>query len=82
MNGENEIRQLLTEIRDTQREHLGEYRRVTERLLELQQRAVARQERIGHLYRRILVVGGGLVAVLLMLLAYLLTRWSRSLFGI
>ncbi len=78
----DDIGRLLTEIRDIQREHLAEYRGVTERLLELQQRAVARQELVGHLYRRILVVGGGLVAILLMLLAYLLTRWSRYLFGI
>jgi CHASE3 domain sensor protein len=71
MNGDPEIRQLLTEIRDTQREHLAEYRRVTERSLELQQRAVARQEQMGHLYRRLLIVGGGLIAMLLALLVYL-----------
>jgi ferric-dicitrate binding protein FerR (iron transport regulator) len=78
----DEIRQLLKEIRDTQREHLAEYRRVTERSLELQQRAVARQEQIANVYRRLLIVGGGLVAALLALLVYLLVRWSRYLFGI
>jgi CHASE3 domain sensor protein len=78
----DEIGRLLQEIRDTQREHLTEYRRVTERSLELQQRAVARQEQWGHLYRRLLVVGGGMVAILLALLVYLLARWSRYLFGI
>jgi hypothetical protein len=31
---------LLTEIRDLQREHLAEYRRVTERSLEMQERAM------------------------------------------
>jgi hypothetical protein len=77
-----EIGRLLQEIRDTRREHLAEYRRVTERSLELQQRAVARQEQWGHLYRRFLVVGGGMVAILLALLVYLLDRWSRYLFGI
>ena len=46
MDGGDEIRQLLRDIRDAQREHLAEYRRVTERSLELQQRAVARQEQI------------------------------------
>lgn len=81
MDGD-EIRQLLKEIRDTQREHLAEYRRVTERSLELQQRAVARQEQIANVYRRLLIVGGGLVAALLALLVYLLVRWSRYLFGI
>jgi CHASE3 domain sensor protein len=78
----DEIGRLLREIRDTQREHLAEYRRVTERSLELQQRAVTRQEQFGHLYRRILVVGGGMVAILLVLLLYILAKWSRPLFGI
>jgi CHASE3 domain sensor protein len=81
MDGD-EIRQLLKEIRDTQREHLAEYRRVTERSLDLQQRAVARQEQMANVYRRLLIVGGGLVAALLALLVYLLVRWSRYLFGI
>jgi len=78
----DEIRRLLQEIRDTQREHLAEYRRVTERSLELQQRAVARQEQMANVYRRLLIVGGGLVTALLALLVYLLARWSRYLFGI
>ena len=82
MNDDREIRTLLTEIRDAQREHLAEYRRVTERSLELQQRAVARQEHMAHLYRRLVVTGGGLVAILLVLLVYLLVRWSRYLFGV
>ena len=77
---DDEVRQLLREIRDAQREHLAEYRRVTERSLELQQRAVGRQEQLGHLYRRLLGVGGVLVAVLLSLLVYLLVRWARYLF--
>ena len=82
MEGDDETRRLLREIRDAQREQLAEYRRVTERSLELQQRAVTRQEQIGHLYRRLLLVGGVLVAALLMLLVYLLVKWSRYLFAI
>jgi type VI protein secretion system component VasF len=81
MDGSDEIRQLLREIRDTQREQLAEYRKVAERSLELQQRAVARQEQIGHFSRRLMVGGGVLIAVLLMLLVYLLARWWRYLFG-
>jgi ferric-dicitrate binding protein FerR (iron transport regulator) len=81
MEGGEEIRQLLREIRDAQREHLEEYRRVAERSLELQQRAVARQEQIGRLSRRLALVGGTLVAGLLTLLVYLLARWSGQLFG-
>ena len=82
MESGEEIRRLLQDIRDAQREHLAEYRRVAERSLELQQRAVARQEQIGQIYRRLILVGGILVAALLTLLVYLLVRWSRPLFGI
>jgi len=78
----DDIRQLLREIRDGQREQLAEYRRVTERSLELQQHAVGRQEQLGQIYRRLLVAGGSVVAVLLVLLVYILVRWSRYLFGI
>jgi hypothetical protein len=78
----DEIRQLLREIRDAQREQLAEYRRVTERSLELQQRAVGRQEQLAQVYRRLLVAGGTVVAMLLVLLVYILVRWSRYLFGI
>ena len=77
---DDEVRQLLREIRDAQREQLAEYRRVTERSLELQQRAVGRQEQLGQLYRRLMLAGGTIVAVLLVLLVYLLLRWSRYLF--
>ena len=82
MESDDETRRLLREIRDAQREQLAEYRRVTERSLDLQQRAVTRQEQIGHLYRRLLLVVGVLVAALLVLLVYLLVKWSRYLFAI
>ena len=88
MESDDEIRLLLRDILDAQREHLAEYRCVTERSLELQQRAVAQQEQLSHLYRRLVLVGGGLVAVLLavliylVLIYYLLAGWSRYLFGV
>ena len=78
----DEIQKLLREIRDTQREHLAEYRNVTQRSLELQQRAVARQEQIGHFTRQIVLAGGLLVLPLLALLIYILVKWSRPLFGV
>jgi ferric-dicitrate binding protein FerR (iron transport regulator) len=81
MESGDEIRQLLREIRDAQREHLAEYRRVAERSLELQQRAVARQEQLGQFSRKLIGVGGILVVALLALLVYLLARWWRYLFG-
>jgi hypothetical protein len=82
MDDGDEIRQLLRDIRDAQREQLAEYRRVAERSLELQQRAAARQEQFGQLYRRMALVGGILVTTLLFLLVYLLAKWSRYLFGL
>jgi ferric-dicitrate binding protein FerR (iron transport regulator) len=72
--------ELLEQIRDAQREHLAEYRRVTQQSLDLQQRAVERQQELGRLYRRVVLVGGVAVAVLLALLLYLLVRWSPYLF--
>ena len=65
---DDEIHQLLREIRDSQREQLAEYRRVTERSLELQQRAVTRQEQFGRLYRRITAVTGAIIVFVLVLL--------------
>jgi hypothetical protein len=76
----DEIRHLLREIRDVQREQLAEYRRITERSLELQQRAVGRQEQLGHLYRRLMLAGSSVFVLLLILLVYLLVKWSRHLF--
>jgi type VI protein secretion system component VasF len=80
MDGDDRIERLLEEIRDSLREQLAEYRRVAQQSLELQQRAVARQERFGQVYRRLVALGGVLVAVLLALLVYLLVRWSHYLF--
>jgi len=80
MEGDEHTRRLLEEIRDAQREYLAEYRRVTQQSLELQQRAVARHEQIGLIYKRIVLLGGVLVAGLLSLLLYLLVRWSHYLF--
>ena len=80
MEADEHTHRLLEEIRDAQREHLAEYRRVTRQSLELQQRAVARQEQISLIYKRIVLLGGLLVAVLLGLLLFLLVRWSHYLF--
>ena len=79
---DDEVRQLLRDIRDAQREQLAEYRGVTERSLELQQRAVTRQEQLGQVYRRLMASAGIVVALLLVLLVYILVKWWRYLFGI
>ena len=80
MDADHDTRKLLEEIRDAEREHLAEYRRVTTQSLELQQRSVARQEQFGRIYKRIVLLGGALIAALLGLLLYLLVRWSPYLF--
>jgi ferric-dicitrate binding protein FerR (iron transport regulator) len=80
MEPEDRTHTLLEEIRDAQREHLAEYRRVTQKSLDLQQRAVDRQQELGRLYRRVLLLGGVLVIALMALLLYLLARWSHYLF--
>lgn len=88
MDRDDEIRQLLRELRDAQRETLAEFRGATERSLDLQQRAIAQQEQLRRLFRRLTTVGAGLVAVLLALLLFLvliyflLSGWSRYLFGV
>jgi hypothetical protein len=80
MDSDEPTRKLLEEIRDVGREHLAEYRRVTQESLELQRRAVGRQEQIGGVYRRVLIVGGGLFLILMVLLLYLLLRYADYLF--
>jgi hypothetical protein len=81
MERDDDTHRLLQEIRDAEREHLAEYRRVTQQSLDLQQRAVTRQEQITQIYKRVVLIGGILVAALLGLLLYLLVRWSHRLFG-
>ncbi len=80
MEADERTHRLLEEIRDAQREHLAEYRRVTDQTLELQRRIVTRQEQVGHLYKRVVLVAGLLVAGLLGLLLYILVRRSDVLF--
>jgi hypothetical protein len=88
MHPDDDIKRLLSEMRDAQREQLAEHRRVTDRLLELQQRGLAQQEQLSHLHRWLVRVGGGLLAVLLavvvflVLIYFLLAGWSRYLFGV
>jgi hypothetical protein len=80
MEADDHTHKLLEEIRDAQREYLAEYRRVTQQSLELQQRAVARQEQVSLIYKRIVLLGGMLFAGLLSLVLFLLVRWLPYLF--
>jgi len=74
MQNSDEITRILVEIRDAQLEQLAEYRKVTQKSLELQQRAVNRQEQLGRLYRIVVLVGTLLIIPLIILLVYLLGR--------
>jgi len=66
--------ELREEIRDLQSEHLAKYKEVTARSLELQQQAVTRQEQLSLVYMRVVIAGAGLVAFIVVLIFYLLTK--------
>ena len=65
---ESDELKLLTEIRDAQREHLAEYRKVAQESLALQKQAVARQEQVVKLYRRVVVAGSAVILLALIFL--------------
>ena len=79
MNEPDEISELLREIRDIHTEHLNEYKRVTQRSLELQERAVERQENIGRLYVRVILASAilvlGIIAVIIYVISFLPKRY-------
>ena len=72
MQESDEIKQLLGEIRDQQREYLTEYRKVTQRSLDMQQQAVNRQEKIARLYVLVVIAGAILVLFIVILVIYLI----------
>jgi len=79
MEDQKRIETLLEEIRDAQRESLDEYKRVTSQSLELQARAVTRQEQLGKTYRAALIASAiliiGIILLIFYLLQYLPTRY-------
>ena len=80
MTDDQRTHTLLEEIRDVQKESLAEYRRVTQQSLELQRQATARQQQMVQVYRRVLLVAILITVPLLVLLMFLLLRWSDRLF--
>lgn len=72
MDSSEDIKRLLGEIRDVQRTHLAEYQRVAQQALDLQTRAVARQEQFSRIYKGALVAGTVLVVVVLAMILYIL----------
>jgi ABC-type glycerol-3-phosphate transport system permease component len=73
----NYLQTLFVEIRDLQREHLTEYRMVTQQSLELQQRSIARQERFAGLYRRVVAAAATLIVVIVIIIVLLMGRIFR-----
>jgi len=71
---DDQLRTILEEIRDTQREHLAEYRRVAERSVSLQKEAVERQQQIAALYRKVVLVAAVIVAAGIAFIVYGLSR--------
>ena len=80
MTDDQRTHTLLEEIRDVQKESLAEYRRVTQQSLDMQRQAVTRQQQMVQVYRRVLLVGVLVTVPLLVLLMFLLFRWSDRLF--
>ena len=70
MQESSEIKEILTELRDAQREHLAEYKKVTGRSLELQEQAVQRQEQLAKTYRVALIVSAVLITGIACLIFY------------
>jgi len=67
---------LLTEILETQRAHLDEYRKVTSESLRLQRQSVEAQARYIRLLRPMLIAGAVVVAGLLVYVLWL-SRFIR-----
>jgi CHASE3 domain sensor protein len=74
MEPTTELAQLLREIRDTQREHLAEYRRMAQRSVEMQETAIARQARFATLYRGVVIFVVVVVLGLIGLVVHLMGR--------
>ncbi len=77
---DNEIRDLLREIRDEQRAHVEEHRRAAAATAEKERELLARQQRAARTARRLALGVGTVVLALLALLVFLLARWWRYLF--
>ena len=76
MNENPRTEQLLSEILETQRAHLEEYKRVTSQSLDLQRQGVDTQSRHVRLYRRVLYVLAIVLAGLVVYIAWLTRRVS------
>ncbi|MDX1739864.1 MAG: hypothetical protein R3178_01165 [Rhodothermales bacterium] len=72
MQHDDQILRLLEEIRDDQRVLIEEYRRVANSALDLQNKAVDRQESLGRLYKGVVAAGAVLVVAIIAVIVWLL----------
>lgn len=75
MESNDDIRRLLEEIRDTQREHLAEYREAARRSVALQEDGLERQRSVIALYKRWMAVGAVVLVPLTGFVFYLIWRY-------
>lgn len=71
MTPEERIEKLLTEIRDGQRAHLEEYRRVTGESLRVQRESYESQTGHIRMYRRLALIGMIIIAALFVYILWL-----------
>ena len=71
MADERNTEELLGRILEVQRQHLEEYKRVTSQSLELQRQGVDTQARHVRMYRKFIVAGGVVFAILVVYLLWL-----------
>ena len=76
MSQDDKTERLLAEILEVQRAHLDEYKRVTAQSLQLQRQAVEAQGRYIRLLRPMLIVGGVVIAGLIVYVLWL-SRYVR-----
>jgi hypothetical protein len=74
MPPDDDQQKLLSDIRDILREQLDEYRRVTSKSLEIQQRAVQFQQNYGRIYKIALAVSALLVLAAILFITIILYR--------
>ncbi len=72
MESEERILRVLEEIRDDQRVLVEEYRRVANQALDLQGKAVDRQESLGRLNKVVVAAGAVLAVVIIIVIVWLL----------
>ena len=70
----DETNNLLTEIRDLQKEHLGLYKEIAQISVKTQEESVARQAQAIRFYRNVIIASVPLIIFIICLIVYLMTE--------